>query len=483
MNLHSSIPKGLASWLNIVEKFEAPYIYTYWAAISATTAVMGRKVAISYMAQDLFANMYTLLVGEPACKKSTVINQASEFMRRAGYKRFAPDNTSKRELVRELMTGKHKNRQIEATGMAKRVATIAPWKTVPDELTRATVLASLNAHLENQIKANSMMAEATISVPTDFEDAAFKLSEDDLSIEQETGDMAVWTDEFQQLFGRAPIEALQLLQKLWDCPYEHQTPEGIIYQPFISIFSAINPNAFNKVFEARDLSQGLLPRMILVSAQPSGRTLSPFNIVKRLDLEDDVVAMLVRAGQMSGSMYLSKEASILYARIVQRVTPEIVAADARFVHYSQRRNVQLIKMAMALQAMHGTYEIDRETLLLANTILCYTETGMSEALGEYGLNKDTTASQAIMSVLSSSSTGIKLPELIRRVRNSCPDNAEAVSAIARLSNVGKIITRGEGPQATIYKVEQNHAKWAPLFGDVIEPTMLPEWEALLGAGG
>lgn len=43
MNLHSSIPKGLASWLNIVEKFEAPYIYTYWAAISTTTAVMGRK--------------------------------------------------------------------------------------------------------------------------------------------------------------------------------------------------------------------------------------------------------------------------------------------------------------------------------------------------------------------------------------------------------------------------------------------------------
>lgn len=53
------------------------------------------------------------------------------------------------------MTGKHKNRQIEATEMAKRVATIAPGKTVPDELTRATVLASLNAHLENQIKANS----------------------------------------------------------------------------------------------------------------------------------------------------------------------------------------------------------------------------------------------------------------------------------------------------------------------------------------
>ena len=483
MRLHHAVPEALGAWLRVVERHEAPYIYTYWAAISAVSAVLGRKVAISYMAKDLFPNMYTLLVGDPACKKSTVINQATEFLKRAGFERFAPDNTTKKSIVAELVTGRHNSRQRTERKYVKRVSAPAPWKEIPAEFSRAAQIDSLNAYLEQQIGLNSSQDGIEIVSPDSAMEEMLNLDPDVDSIIEtanyHTGDMAIWTDEFQQLFGRAPIEALMLLQKLWDCPDEHHTTEGIIHEPYITIFSAINPNAFNKVFEARDLSQGLLPRMILVSAEPSGRSLSPFNMVKHLDQEDKVVNMLVRASKMRGSMYLSQEASELYARIVQRITPDIVAADARFIHYSQRRHVQMIKMAMSLQAMHGTYEITRDTLLLANTILCFTETGMGNALGEYGMNKDTNSSQAIMSVLACNPKGVSMAELLARVRNSVPDAVEAVSALARLRTVNKVITVGEGDKTKVFRVEQNFSKWAPMFGDVIEPSMLPEWAALL----
>lgn len=483
MNHHFSIPDALKAWLDIVERYEAPYVYTYWAAIAATSAVMGRKVALSYMGNDLFANMYILLVGDPACKKSTVISQASEFLRRAGYVNFAPDNTNKGALVKELMTGKHRQRQgkLKAT---KRVSTVAEWADIPPALSRAAIAAQLNEHIEKQTMRNrSVEDDAVIAdvLNLDIEgedDLDFEAAKEE--IKQSKGDMAIWTDEFQQLFGRSAFEALMLLQKLWDCPYEHQTPEGIIHEPYLSIFSAINPQAFAKVFEPKDISQGLLPRMILVSAQPSGRRLSPFNVIKRLDLEDKIVDMLVRAGKLEGSMYLSREATMLYSKIAAAITSDVVAEDSRFVHYSQRRNVQLIKMAMALEAMNGNLEISVHTLRLAHTILCYTETSMGEALGEYGLAKDMYISQSILTVLGSAQNGVSIRELTKRVRTSAGDTTEVVLTLHRLKRAGKVHFEGEDVKSVVYKVEPSFAKWSPHFGELVDPMLLPEWAARLG---
>ena len=65
-----------------------------WAALTTASACLGRHCFFSFEIGDVYPNLYTLLVGPPATKKSTAISLATRLAQEVTNVHFAPDDTA-----------------------------------------------------------------------------------------------------------------------------------------------------------------------------------------------------------------------------------------------------------------------------------------------------------------------------------------------------------------------------------------------------
>ena len=89
--------------------------------------------------------------------------------------------------------------------------------------------------------------------------------------------------------------------------------------------------------------------------------------------------------------------------------------------------------------------LELQDILLANSLLTYTEAAMPKALGEFGKSKHADAANKIMSVLYDTKKPLKLPDLWKVVANDLEKVADLSNLLVNLQNADKIqIIRGEG---------------------------------------
>jgi hypothetical protein len=387
-----------------------------------------------------------MLIGHPGARKSTAIKLAKKLFSQAGYDTFAAEKTSKEKFLLDLeglteedtkSIGGHKvSRSGKLSGLT------------PDEITK-----------------------------TLFGDD----KDDDKNNLGDPKEVYIVADEFNEFVGSGNLEFLSLLGMLWDWDDEQtcykfrlkNSKSVSIYQPTISILSGNTHAGFVEAFPPQAIGQGFLSRLILVYGEPSGKKITfPADVSEVL--RDEIIARLHRIkSSVVGPARVTADARQALD-FIYRTWKDL--EDGRFKHYSNRRFSHLLKLCLVVTASKVSTEISEQDVILANTILTWTEHDMPKALGEFGKSRDADISGKIMQALYDASAvgkAITATELLRIVRNDLDKTAQLAEIMQKLCNAGQAqLVPGVGytPKVKVLDSKQLYVQFE----------LLREWQVKMG---
>lgn len=375
-----------SDYFKYVGPSEAPKQFHRWCAIGAIGAVLGRNVYFPFGHKCIYPNQYILLLGAPGTRKSSAIGIAKTAMEKAGYKKFAKEHSSKERFFVDLSRS---NLEVE------------------DEDVEAFVI--------------DAPSEVTIA-----------------------------NGEFLDFIGNNNMGFLTALTNMWDCLpiYEHPKLHGksvIIDKPTVNILGGATVKGLGLAIPPEALGTGILSRLILIYADMTTVKIAFPPPVDR-HAESLVVEALHRMrNEVKGEMAITDKARDLMERMYKEY-PGI--DDARFVDYSARRFIHLLKLTMIVSIAYGKTTIDTEDALIANTILHNAERRMPKALGEFGKSKYSDVANTIMDALERTHKPLSHSDLWKIVAKDLSDVRELGNVMKNLltSERVQIITSPSGKQ-------------------------------------
>ena len=384
---------------------EPPLVFHRWSLLTCMGAALGRQFKLPFGEFNIHPNMYIMLVGDPGTRKSTAIKIAKKVLASSGYDKFAAERTSKEKFLLDL-------------------------EGVEDD--DGTVLDS------NAAMRNLFGSDATVGDPRE---------------------VFVVADEFNEFVGSSNLEFLSLLGNLWDW----DSPDAVfkqrlktsrsvsIYQPTVSILAGNTHAGFAAAFPPDSLGQGFMSRLLLVFGESSGKKIAfpekPSDSL-RAELVEHFMEMRTHA---HGEAKISSKARGML-EVIYRTFEGL--DDARFKHYSTRRFTHLLKLCLIIAASRISTEIGVEDVLLANTLLSFTEHRMPQAMGEFGKAKHADVAARIISVLSESRTPLDVPALWKQVQSDLDKPEDLNKLLQGLIQGGKIqyVPRGKNSNVQGYLI-------------------------------
>lgn len=392
-------------YFEYVKETEPPIIYHRWSLIAAVGAYLGRRYWFNQGAIGrVFPNVYVMLIGNPGTRKSTAIKLSKRMIGAAGYSTFSAEKTTKEKFLMDL-EGAHDEQSSYAGYAAKKSR---PAASARDVLANLDLLDSSEIH---------------DGIPREI---------------------FITADEFNEFAGTGNIDFLSTLGALWDWDDETATYKQrfknsksiSIFQPTISLLGGNTHTSFQNAFPTDSLGQGFLSRLLLVHSEPSGRKITfPPKPDERI-----AVAIGERFAEISKSVTGEASASDHARRALDTINltwKEL--ADYRLKHYSTRRFTHLLKLCLITSAMRASSRIDVEDVLLANTILTYTERDMNKALGEFGRNRNSEATHAVMTTLYETDRPQTFDDLWKVVSRHLEKRDQLKDILLNLQTAGKIV--------------------------------------------
>lgn len=421
---------------------EPPIIFHRWSLITCLSAYLGRQYWLPFGSQRIFPNFYTMLIGHPGARKSTAIKLGKKLFSTAGYDTFAAEKTSKEKFLLDL-EGLTTDDLQSAIGTRGR-------KNPSNGLTREELLENLFGKEESKEPKTPK-------------------------------EVFIVADEFNEFVGSGNLEFLSLLGMLWDWDDEQtdyqfrlkNSKSVSIYQPTVSILSGNTHAGFVEAFPPQAIGQGFLSRLILVYGEPSGKKIS-FPAPPSEELRNEIVSRLHDIKKsIVGPATLDEDARRALD-MVYRSWREL--EDGRFKHYSTRRFTHLLKLCLVVSAAHATTSIGIREVVLANSILSWTENDMPKALGEFGKSRDADVSGKIMSALYEAKEAMSTSMLLKIVKNDLDKSTQLGEIMMKLVNAGQVqVVAGVGylPKTKILDTKQLYVsfdllkEWQMKFGDNI----------------
>lgn len=340
-----------------------------------------------------------MLIGNPGARKSTAIKLSRKIISGTGYGTFAADKTTKEKFLLDL-----------------------EGEMLP-EASDYTAKGKGNIVLQNLFGG---------------------LGEDTTG--QDPKEMFIVADEFNEFVGNGNIEFLSLLGSLWDWDdestyfkYRLKNSKSVhIFQPTLSILSGNTHAGFQEAFPPQAIGQGYLSRNILVYSEPSGRKIT-FPREPSKSIEAEIYACFIKIKeQVTGPAKVTKDASHALD-MIYRTFHDL--EDQRFKHYSTRRFTHLLKLCLICAASRISLTIDSQDILLANSLLTYTEGSMPKALGEFGKSRNSEAANKIMSALYETKRPLEMTELWKIVQNDLEKIDQLIELLRNLQSADKIQQR------------------------------------------
>lgn len=409
-------------YFEYVKDTEPPLIYHRWSLIASVGAFLGRRFYLPFGVGKILPNQYVMLIGNPGTRKSSAIKTAKRVLSGAGYNTFSAEKTTKEKFLLDL------------EGLTSE----------DDYLGKGKPAASRDPGIRDILSSLSLTADGE--------------THDGIPRE-----VFITADEFNEFAGTGNLDFLSTLGALWDWDDEDKAysqrfknSKSInIYQPTISIIGGNTHSSFQLAFPSAALGQGFLSRLILVHSEPSGRKIT---FPKKPD--DAVAIQLFEAFNrirttVKGPAVLDPAAERTLDSIY-RTWPEL--EDYRFKAYSTRRFTHLLKLVLVCTALRCSTTVTQADVILANTILTYTEQSMSKALSEYGNSRHAAAAHALMTALYESRKLLKFEDLWKIVQRDLEKREMLTDLIRNLSEAGKIKydTATQGFLAAMPKLSNQH---------------------------
>lgn len=372
---------------------ESPFLYHRWCLISATSALLGRRVKLNFGFDTIYPNMYVCLLGSAGSRKSSAISIVRNIAAAAGYNKFARERSSKEKFVKDLSTGFE---NINGTSTADRVSNL------------------LNSEVDG--------------IDWDL---------------RKPSEVFITAGELQDFLGANDTGFISLLTTLWDNLPLYSTgkmtsADVMVKEPTINMIGGATPTTFSTAFPPEVIGQGMLSRLILVHGEGARKKLT---IPKLPDPE--LLAFFeshfAAIAQLEGDITYTDDA---YKVLDKTYQSGVAVSDMRFESYNSRRLTHLIKLCIVIAALNLTTVITKEIAIEANSILNYTELLMPKALGEFGkaFNSDTT--NIVMNMLKEeyARTGEWLPllKLFPRVSQQFDKLEDYVRVLAKLRDSNRI---------------------------------------------
>lgn len=390
-------------YFRYVEDTEAPIIYHRWSLLTGVGAFLGRQFYLSTGLGRTFPNMYTMLVGNPGTRKSSAIKTSRRMLSTAGYSTFSADRTTKEKFLLDL-------------------------EGITDE---DEYLAKVGGRAKKRDESPRDILESLGLVTGDS-------GHDGIPKE-----VFIVADEFNEFAGTGNIDFLSTLGSLWDWDDENLTYKQrfknsksiSIFQPTISLLGGNTHTSLQATFPAAAIGQGFLSRLILVHSEPSGRKIT---FPRKPD-----ESIAVRMGELFNTIRNEVKGEATFTKMAEQALDTIYRTwkdieDYRFKHYSTRRFTHLQKLCMITAACRLSVKIDIQDVILANTILTFTEKDMPKALGEYGKDPNSEAKQNLMAHLYEAKEPQSYNQLYKVVQRDILKQSMMPELIASLMHAGKI---------------------------------------------
>lgn len=355
----------LKEYLEYTRDTESPRIYHRWCAIASTGAVLGRSLYIQHGHQRIYPNLYCMLIGDPAARKSTAIKLSRKLLLSSGYTTFAADKSSKEKFLIDLATDNADTTELNGHSYNGRSH---PKKEI-DSITE-----------RNLWGAESKDGNA------------------------DPKEVFITADEFNEFAGTGNHELFTTLGNLWDwdspTPFQQRFKSGSvsIWQPTISLLGGNTQENFARAFPPEIIGQGFLSRLILIHGARTGKKIA-FPVTPT----DEATACITKHFKaMRSYCYEAKQliippSSLHLLETLYNEWKDI--SDIRFVGYNNRRFTHLLKLCVILSGSRLRQVLEPETIVEANTYLSAAEQLMPAALGEFGKSKNSDVANQILKFL------------------------------------------------------------------------------------
>jgi hypothetical protein len=400
----------ISQYLQYVEKQETPRIMHVWAALSGVSAALGRRCWYPYMGEEVWPNMYVILTGPPALRKSTAFRIMMRLLRQSTNVRFAPDDTGgqRQGLIAAMMNLKETGKNDDEEKIIKRMAEVN----------------SANDGNRNTVTL------------ADLQDAMDDLGTLDLDT-RDPHTIFVAASELNSILGEGNTALLTFLQKMYDGdPYVYQlkSTSHELKDALLGIIGATTPSQIALAMPPEAIGQGFTSRAVFVFADKKyARKIARPELDK--SVENDLKAVYAKAfHELDGPFTEDAAAATHLDALYER---GIVIKDPRFVHYADRRHTHLQKLAMVLAASRGENKIRDFDVNVADQLLLYTEESMPDALGEYGMNKLSSAKQRLLDMIKNTDEPIPT-QMLYGMMSRDMSQMDFKHIIVELHNVGKL---------------------------------------------
>ncbi len=382
-------------YLELVEVSEPPLLYHRWCFISCVAAAIGRNVWLPFGEDKIYPNHFITLIGPPGARKSTAIKTATKMLKESGYDYFTGDRSSKEKFIADWEHGFDKiNRGIEP-GSKQDV-------DIVDNLIDPVGTGESSRVTQAYIRAG----------------------------------------ELEDFLGSGNANFISTLTNLWDNVDSYtdrvkNTKSIYLNKPTVNMLGGATTTTFANIFSSNIIGQGMLSRMILVHGKGQRMKLT---IPAALDPEKRlfIVQLLQEIRlNMHGPIELSPEA---YAAIdnIYNTTGDL--QDSRLATYSGRRLQHLLKLCIVVVTADLRTTLTVDDVILANSVLSYTEIYMSKALGEFGKSKNSEVSQIVYDAIADHDFmgGILATELVTLVSRDIDSIHVLTNILHKLRESGRI---------------------------------------------
>lgn len=376
----------IEEYLSVFSDTEPPKIFHLWTSISLTAAALGKNVWFNHGISTVFPNIYVMFIGHPGSRKSVSIKAGKKILRQSGYETFAPDKSTKEKFLLDFEKG---------------------FSFDTDEV--AIDEPSIEAFLGGDI-------------------------------ESESREVYIPADEWLEFFGEGNVGFATLLGTLWDYDGVYRdrlknSKSVTVPNPVVNVLGGCTHDTFKLAFPPALLGHGFISRLILVYGERGAK-----KITFPKEITPETTAPLAETLQkikhlLAGQIKIRSDGFKALDDIYQNW---LELDDSRFQHYSTRRFTQLLKLCIIIAAQNLRTELWEEDVLIANTILTYTEQFMPKALGEFGANRNSGVVQKIMSILDTSDAPVDMKELWKQCSRDLEKFTDLAQIIQNLLQAEKI---------------------------------------------
>lgn len=370
------------------EHTESSKIYHRWCALSAAATMLGRGSYMQFGFQNLYPNLYLMLIGKAGDRKTGAIKIARGLVGKASTIAMSANKTSKEKFLFDL----------------------------------------------------AMLAKQSDSLG---------ISEIDLDLWGTPGygvndpaEMYIAADEFNNFIGNGNMDFVSLLGELWDYDdvYTYKVKadaDSYIPYPTINILGGNTPTGFALAFPSEAMEQGFFSRLLLIHAKPTGKKLT---IPPKPDphIEAELVKVLQHFRAKPVGEILCDQSSSAYRLLDKIYKTTEPLADVRFDAYSNRRFTHLLKIVLIFAAMRGAKVVSEEDVRQASTILLCAETRMPTALGEFGKGRNSDVVFKIMAILDRAHLPVAPKQLFEELLQDVNSIQDLVGILRDLLTAGKI---------------------------------------------